>query len=428
MTPAADTLHTGTLHADTIIAVSSASGHAPRMIVRLSGSRSWELLNSLGPSVEAGVHDARLHLDGLAIPARCLAFRGPTSATGEDVVELHLPGNPHLARRVLAACLKGGARLAEPGEFTARAFFHGKLSLDAAEGVGVAVGASNAAELSAARQLMAGALADRLRPSMDLLLETLALVEVGIDFSDEDVTFLDEADLRRRWEQVVEDLRRLLADAPRLERLSHTPTIVLAGPPNAGKSTLLNALAGIHRAVISPMAGTTRDVLTVRVALESGDVELCDVAGLDDRRGVIEDQMRAHAEAAVRTADVLVEVSDHPEGRRGLLPREPDLRVVTKHDLHGVGVSAQTGHGLAELRDELDRLAFGTERATLALNIRHRSEVESAVAALESADLRTPELLAADLRRALDHLGAVLGKVTPDDVLGQIFGRFCIGK
>ncbi|MEM6313843.1 MAG: GTPase [Planctomycetota bacterium] len=378
--------------------------------------------------LSAGAHDVRLTVDDLRFPASALVFHAPRSATGEDTVELHFPGNPHLARRVVDACLAAGARSADPGEFTARALFNGKLTLDAAEGVGAAVGATNEAELRAARRLIAGALGERLRPVLDLLTQTLALTEVGIDFTEEDVTFLEPAEAAERVRSAERLLRELLAETPRLERLSRTPTIVFVGRPNVGKSTLVNALLGTDRVVTSDIAGTTRDVIGAELALPAGIVEVRDVAGLDDTDGVIETQMREQALRAVETADVLVMLragKDEPT-----LPREPDLVVDTKHDLRGVGVSALTGHGLPELRQKLSDLAFGTERPGLALTARHHHEITAAADVLADAvaHVDTEELFAADVRVALDHLGAVLGKVTPDDILGEVFGKFCVGK
>ncbi|MEM8875217.1 MAG: GTPase [Planctomycetota bacterium] len=414
---------------DTIVAISSATGHAPRLIVRLCGNDAVAIATRLNVPPDPGAHDIQLTVDGLRFAALALVFRIPRSATGEDTVELHIPGNPHLARLILSTCLDAGARMAEPGEFTARAFFNGKLTLDAAEGVGAAVGATNASELRAARQLIAGDLAQRLRPTMDLLTETLALTEVGIDFSEEDVTFLPPEQVRERVRQASADLRELLAEAPRLERLAHTPTIVLAGRPNAGKSTLINALLGAERVVTSNLAGTTRDVIGVELPLPAGIVEVRDVAGLDDAIGDIEQQMRDQALRAIEEADVLVEVrceADHAVD----LPREPDLIVTTGHDRHGVGVSGITGHGLPDLRQQLSDLAFSRERSTVALNQRHRHELAAAIDALDAAvdHVEIEELVAADVRVALDRLGNVLGKVTPDDILGEVFGRFCVGK
>jgi tRNA modification GTPase len=292
---------------------------------------------------------------------------------------------------------------------------------------------------------MAGELAKRLRPLMDRLAETLGLVEVGIDFSDEDVTFLPQEEVARRAAAIDASLADLVAESDRLERLSAEPTVVLVGRPNAGKSTLLNALAGHDRAVVSPVAGTTRDLLTAEVPLLRGLIRLTDAAGLDDgpalhasdARAHVESEMRRRALEAVQSADLVVLVVAADDDRPRIhVGRGVDLVVHTKSDLAVVpighlAVCAPAGDGLPRLREKLDELAFGRSTAShrLAINRRHLHHIDAARAALGRAQAAPAvELTALELRDALDSLGAVLGAISPDDVLGLVFSRFCIGK
>jgi tRNA modification GTPase len=439
---------------DTIVAISSAVGAGARMIVRASGPDGAKLASDVWKaSLPDASHAAcgALTLANLEVPGVWLyVFHSPRSYTGEDLVEFHIPANALLARMLLDDLVARGARPADPGEFTARAYFNGRLDLTEAEGVAATIAASGEQELRAARRLLAGELARRLRPATDLVAETLALVEAGIDFADEGVTFLSAKDVSERIACVDAMLRALLESSSRFERLAHEPRIVLVGRPNAGKSTLLNALAGHERAVTSPVAGTTRDVLTADVTLPRGIVKLTDAAGLggedldDPTPADVARQMRENALRAAEAAEVLVLVRDVTDVRPDLelLPRTPDVIVQTKGDLRPAGaggfmVSAKTGANLDALRRELDHLAFGTPASSsggtaLALNARHVQAVSEARDALGRAEGHVAgeasELVALELREALDAVGRVEGVVTPDDVLGRIFSAFCIGK
>jgi tRNA modification GTPase len=428
---------------DTIVAISSAVGPAARMIVRLSGPAAFPIASNFAKHIEAlspaTATRTRLHVNGLAFPATLYCFRAPHSATGEDVVEIHLPGNPLLSRMLLDAAIAAGARSAEPGEFTSRAYFNRRLDLPAAEGVAAVIAAQSERELDAARRLLSGELSRRLGPTMEFLAETLALVEAGIDFAGEEITVLDRAQTADRINRIDSDLSTLLAQSARFEKLSHEPRIVLIGRPNAGKSTLLNALAGTDRAIVSPQAGTTRDALSAPTMLRRGRVMLVDVAGLDENDGPdeIEQQMRAAAVRAAETADVLVMVQEVQDSRPAIgLPIKPHLLVCSKAErgdapFGDITVSAMTGLGLPDLRIRLDELAFGeaASGSALALTSRHIKCVDDAQAALGRAAVAAePELIALELREALDALGGILGSITPDDVLGRIFSKFCIGK
>ena len=432
---------------DTIVAISSSIGESARIIVRLSGAKSLDITQTLrrGHFSDHGntVTHAPITFHDLTVLAYLYTFRAPRSYTGEDLIEFHLPGNPLLARLLLNHCIQHGARLAEPGEFTARAYFNGRLDLTEAEGVAATIAAHGEAELAAARQLLAGELSKRLRPAMDRLADTLALVEVGIDFTDEDVTFLTRDQVAGRLADVDRMLADLQSTSARFEKLTHEPRVVLVGPPNAGKSTLLNALAKQDRAVVSPIAGTTRDVLSATVYLRRGSIQLLDVAGLDEATNEIDIQMQAHARLAIEAADVVVLCStgDSPAAddrwtRAGspcygktVLPihTKADL----KHNAQPLPVSAVTGEGLDALREQLDTLGFGaqTPGATLALTARHLGAIgEARDAIARAAGQAEPELIAVDLRDSLDALGSILGVIAPDELLGRIFSAFCIGK
>jgi tRNA modification GTPase len=435
---------------DTIAAISTTLGPAAaRVIVRLSGPDAATIANRISLDSKT----LRLPIthfpspgtrgegqgEGLRFAAHLYRFTAPHSYTGEDIVEFHVPGNPVLAKLLLEELLKLGARLAEPGEFTARAYFNGRVDLTEAEGIAAQVSAQNEAELHAARQLMSGELSRRLREPMDLLAETLGLVEVGIDFSEEDVTVISHEHLRERINRVDAALDTILRESVRFEKLSHEPQIALIGRPNAGKSTLLNALARSSRAVVSPVAGTTRDIISAHVPLQRGIVRILDAAGLEDQppSDPIERQMHDHALRLVESADFVVLVRDITDVRPPLsIGRAPDFHVLTKSDLANASlddlcVSAHTDAGMSEFVSKLDALAFGStsDRAGLALNVRHVLAITESRASLDRArHADASEFVALELRETLDFLGTILGSITPDDLLGRIFATFCIGK
>jgi len=425
------------------------------MILRLSGPQSLEIAGVIcsAPIGRGGKAERiTVWVGELRIPAWIYSFNSPHSYTGEDLVELHVPGNPLLVGMILAELIRRGGRPAEAGEFTARAYFNGRIDLTEAEGVAATIAAHGEQELLAARQLLSGELSRRLRPMMDELADLLALTEAGIDFSDEDVRFVTVDQVRQRVLAIDGSLGTLVEQSARFERLSHQPQLVLVGRPNAGKSALLNALAGLERAVVSPIGGTTRDVIWAEIGLDRGIVRLADAAGLAEAlpapgdgspRASIARQMHAHALAAVEAADVVLLVHDATDPRPMLtLTRSPDLIILSKADLfhadagddRQICVSARTGSNLDALRRRLSEMAFGRLSAgsALALNTRHLQGIDEARAGLarvaDATARSADEVLALELRQALDALGRILGQITPDDVLGRVFATFCIGK
>ncbi len=426
-----------------ILAVASPPGRSLRGIVRVSGPACFALLGTdlHGADRARGARPARLHADGLDLACLALFSPAPRSYTGEASVELQLPGSPPLLDRVIDALLASGrlrgiaARRAEPGEFTARAYLNGRMTLTEAEGVAATIAARSDAQLRAAGLLSAGRLATMAHELAERLARSLALVEAGIDFTDQDdVVAIAPDDLCTQLSLVRHRVDAVLEHAVGSEQLEAIPWVVLAGPANAGKSTLFNALLGHRRAVVSSVAGTTRDVLTEPLTIDTphgpAEVMLVDIAGADSAAGDLDEKMQDAAARAINRADLVIRCA------RGLAPAPADDEIP-------VHVDALTDTGLDDLRHRIaERLAdraVSLSADTLALLPRHEAALRSAQRNLLDAldlvepirdqqTLSQPELVAASLRMALDELAGLAGDVTPDDILGRIFATFCVGK
>jgi len=459
---------------DTILAISSppAGTAGVRGIVRVSGPAAWPLARAVTDvSHEAGFGwhgNLRLPLPRGSVDAALMLFQGPRSFSGEDIAELHVANSPALLRFVIEALLAAAgrlnlpARLAEPGEFTARAFFNGKVDLTEAEGIAATINAANETQLRAATSLRQGDLHQWIHAIVDRLANILALLEAGIDFVDEeDVSFIDAEKLEDAIDAIADDLQVRLESSVRIDQLNAPPTVVFIGPPNVGKSSLINALVGHDRSIVSPVPGTTRDVLTAALYTPAGEIRLVDVPGEEPVTDELREKMMAARSAALLDADLILDVrtDDHRivaslannasygaiclslQNKADLLP--PTATAELAMELRPCDpwqiVSAKTGHHIPELRAAIirllgDRNILGPYR--IVLNHRHREIFQEAKIALRRASqlfVRDPsrihpELLAAELRHALDLLGQITGTISPDDVLGRIFSSFCIGK
>jgi tRNA modification GTPase len=440
---------------DTIAAIATAAGAAGIGVVRLSGPQARAIAERLcGKRLRprhahyATFHDEHGEVidDGIA-----LWFRAPASYTGEDVVELQAHGSPALLRALLDRCCALGARIARPGEFSERAFLNGKLDLAQAEAVADLIAAGDARAARAARRSLDGVFSRRVDALADALLGLRVHVEATIDFADEPLDTLGGAQLRAGLTQAAADLDALLIEAERGQKLRDGLHAVIVGPPNAGKSSLLNALAGSERAIVSDVAGTTRDLLRETVRVDGVELTLVDTAGLRVGGDAIEREGMRRAETELGRADLAIVVLDAREiaaGRAAVadaiagVPQR--LWVLNKVDLldappppadDAVGVSARTGAGLDVLHARLRALAGGdAEGAEGAFSARAR-QVEALrrarqelVAARQHLDADRLELAAEALRAGHDALGEITGRVAPDDLLGHIFSRFCIGK
>ena len=449
---------------DTIVAAATAPGRGAVAIVRISGPAVPQLAHALLGALPAA-RLATLHRflagDGVAIDqGLALYFPAPHSYTGEHVLELMGHGGAVVTEALIRRVLELGARRAQPGEFTQRAFLHGKLDLAQAEAVADLIDAGSQAAARAALRSLDGEFSARVHELAESLTQLRTLVEASIDFADEEIEVLGPAALAARLEALRAELSALQAASRQGRLLTDGMTVVLAGRPNAGKSSLLNRLAGYEAAIVTAIPGTTRDVLRERIEIDGMPLHVIDTAGLRPADGTaVVDEIEAEgirrAAGQFARADRILFVVDaavDPEARafeeeRARLPENtPVTLLLNKVDLAATAptpaaaparclrVSARTGEGMETLRTHLmECMGYEPNSGTLSARGRHLDALGGVATRLDSASVallgrRAPELVAEDLRQAQRLLGELTGEVSSDDLLGRIFTSFCIGK
>ena len=441
---------------ETIVAVATAAGAGGVGIVRLSGPRSLAIAENLCGRRLRPRHAHHVRFDdgnGETIDdGIALSFPAPRSFTGEDVVELQAHGSPVVLQQLVARACALGARPARPGEFSERAFLNDRLDLAQAEAIADLIAASDTRAARAARRSLDGVFSQRVDALAASLSALRVHVEAAIDFADESLDTLGGAAVKQQLAQAQTDLTQLLAEAERGRKLRDGLHAVIVGPPNAGKSSLLNVLAGSDRAIVTDVPGTTRDVLRESMRLDGLELTLVDTAGLREGGDAIEREGMRRARAELQAADLALVVVDARDPAAGLAAVQTDIAAVplrllihNKSDLlpapvadsdDAIWVSAVSGQGLETLHQRLRGLAMGnTDEASageFSARGRHVEALRRAQAHAETAKCELHhemlELAAEELRLAHEALGEITGKVSADDMLGRIFSTFCIGK
>lgn len=441
---------------ETIAAIATPPGEGALAVLRISGKSALAVAAAVfrGKEVPSAMEERRVAFGRIADAegeildeVLLTVFRNPRSYTGEDLVEISGHGGPVVAGRVLAAVLAAGARMARPGEFTERAFLNGKLDLTQAEAVMDLISAQTPRAAKVAAGQLEGRLGEAIHRLRAELLEAVAHLEAFIDFPEEGIDPESGAALRGRMEGVEGRIVSLLETAGEGRLLREGITLALCGAPNAGKSSLLNRLLGVDRAIVSEIAGTTRDTIEERASLGGYPFRVIDTAGLRETEDPVEREGVERARRAAENADLRIHLVDVSAGSVPVTPLfDDELVVLNKVDLvsdlsdlpSGIPISCRTGQGIEALVAAILGKVTGRNAAeaapdVTAINTRHRDclrkaqrHLAAAIALLESGE--PPELVAVELRSALGDVGEIVGEAGTEEILGKIFSSFCIGK
>jgi len=445
------------MSSDTIVAPATPHGFGGIAVVRLSGSQSKfissKLLNNncldrkFSPKTAtlSNIYDE----NGRPIDETVYTyFISPNSYPGEDLIEVSCHGNPNIVEKIVSVCCAYGARIAEPGEFTRRAFINGKVDLVQAESVASLINSQSEESSKLNLRLLRGELSGKLNTIRAELINVLSLIEFELDISEDELLPDLENQLKSIIDTLIVKIDLLLVSYRQARLLNKGAVVVIAGAPNVGKSTLLNALTETHRAITSDLPGTTRDAIDVPLVLNGVPINLIDTAGIRDSDEIIEKEGVRRSVDYMNKADLIILVDDNTSCKACKIDTPKDIatiKIINKIDLESnrgnfedaLPVSAKMGEGLNQLKQNIkqllgissalaDTLSITTSRQQLSLK-NCRNNLNTSIELLDNSNI-SYELLSIEIRDALESIGAILGKTTPDDILNNIFGQFCVGK
>ena len=446
---------------DTIAAIATPTGIGAISIIRISGTKVISVADSIfkGKARIADVNSHTVHYGKIVAGQNdfiddvlLTVFRSPNSYTGEDVVEISCHGNPLIGKKIIDLLLQKDLRIAEPGEFTKRAFLNNKIDLAQAEAVIDVISSRSDASLRGARNQLDGLLSNCVTTLRDSLMDTLSFLELELDFAEEDVEFVAKEELLRKINSIIKKIDELLDTYSFGRVIRDGVNVAIVGKPNVGKSSLLNYLLKESRAIVSDIPGTTRDVIREEIMIDGILFKLFDTAGIRLSENFIEVEGVRRSNEAIVNSDFVLFVNDVEQGYskdlfnelQQLTGGERIIPVINKIDLgiktdvgDAVKISATTGQGIENLITRMKQCAIGnanySEKSAIVSNIRHIHCLHSAKDSLSEAIVSlnqkySGEFIAVDLRSAVDFLGEIIGEVTSEDVLNNIFSKFCIGK
>ena len=446
---------------DTIVALATPSGEGAISIIRLSGKNSFASVDNIFKG-KIKIADAQSHtihygkiissINEIIDDVLVSVFKNPNSFTGEDSVEISTHGSPLIIQKIISELLRFDVRLAEPGEFTKRAFLNGKIDLAQAEAVADIISSRTEASLRGARNQLDGLLSQKVDSLREMLVNTSSLIELELDFAEEDVEFMSLDQIKKNISTIISEIEELLKSYSFGRVIRDGVNVALVGKPNVGKSSLLNYILKESRAIVSEIPGTTRDIIREDVSIDGILYKLFDTAGIRLTEDAVEKEGVLRSREAVSKADIVLFINDAINGfddllynqLLGLTSEERIVKVTNKIDLilddsenSDIKVSALTGKGIDKLFAILKERAIGSksysEKTAIVTNQRHFNSLNKAKENLLNAEKSisermTGEFISVDLRNAETALGEIIGKVTSDDILNNIFAKFCIGK
>ncbi len=449
------------MNEDTIVALATPPGTGAISVIRVSGENSFTSIDEIfqgkkkiSDSVSHTIHYGKIidEENNLVDDVLVSVFKSPNSYTGEDSAEISTHGNPFITKKIIELLVEKKVRLAEPGEFTKRAFLNNKIDLAQAEAVVDVINSSTEASLRGARNQLDGLLSKKVHELRSMLINASSFVELELDFAEEDIEFINHEELLRRIDLILVEINQLLSTYSFGKVIRDGVNVALVGKPNVGKSSLLNYILKESRAIVSHIPGTTRDVIREDVSIDGILFRLYDTAGIRISEDEIEKEGVYRSREAVKNSDVVLFLNDVEQGIStdlfeeitNITSREKILTVINKIDLDrkefsnaDVFISAVTGEGMEKLFVKLKEVSLGssnyTEKTAVVSNLRHfhclKKAKESLLTAKESISQKmSGEFISVDLRNAENSLGEIIGEVTSDDILNNIFMKFCIGK
>lgn len=443
---------------DTIVAISTGSTSGAISIVRLSGEKSLEIADKIFVSLKSTIpstFDSRyLELGTITTQhfkeqAMCVVFRAPRSYTGETIVEFQCHGGLKIAQGVLEECMLNGARLATNGEFTKRAFINGKMSLASAEGVMDIINAESDSQIRAGYELLSGSLSKKIFEYQNELVDILSEIEVSFDYPEEDIEYITKTNISKRLKMLSENLDKLIKSFNSGRILSSGINVLIVGKPNVGKSSLLNALLKKERAIVTAVAGTTRDTVEDSFSINGIKINIIDTAGIHETQDFVEKIGVQKSKDLINRADIVLFVLDlsRPQSVEDeqifeLIKNKTYIKVANKSDIADskeiddktVVVSSVTEQGIDQLKQKIYSLVaspISNESGLIVTNARHQQALKNAKENIDKAYSEinsTLDLISIDLKLAYSALGEITGNTTGEDILDSIFSKFCLGK